>query len=306
MEDAEKRPKITVFGHRGARGIFPENTMEGFRYLRDIGINAVEIDVQNAADRVTVVAHDPHIFRAITRDENGEWVDGENRLIRHTTQHEIDHLNVGTIRAGTDYAARFPDQARLKKAQIPTFATFCEWAATHPDLLLNVEIKSDATNPELTDPPAVIASDVISHLEHHGLTERAILSSFDWRVVHACAARAPDVARGYLTLMQNHGTQMVPNIVDGSLWMDGKTRADYGNSLPQTIAKLGGQVWCPYFEDLTLSDLRHAQNLGLCVNVWTVNDVTDINRMVAMGVDGIISDYPARVENILARTSISC
>ena len=94
---------------------------------------------------------------------------------------------------------------------------------------------------------------------------------------------------------------MVPNIVDGSSWMGGVTRADHDGSLPQTIAALGGKVWCPYFKDLTQDALVRAQNLGLVVNVWTVNTLDDINRMADMGVNGIISDYPARVQNVLAQ-----
>ena len=94
---------------------------------------------------------------------------------------------------------------------------------------------------------------------------------------------------------------MVPNIVDGSSWMGGVTRADHDGSLPQTIAALGGKVWCPYFKDLTQDALVMAQDLGLVVNVWTVNTLDDINRMADMGVNGIISDYPARVQNVLAQ-----
>ena len=74
-----------------------------------------------------------------------------------------------------------------------------------------------------------------------------------------------------------------------------------GGSLPQTISALGGKVWCPYFKDLTQGDLVRAQDLGLVVNVWTVNALDDITRMADMGVNGIISDYPARVQNVLAQ-----
>jgi len=300
MSAAENPLDITVFGHRGARGIFPENTMAGFRYLRDIGVSAVEIDVQNIAGRVPVVAHDPYVAPALTRDCKGAWIADERRLMLHMTAEELAQLDIGATRAGTAYAARFSDQARLSGQRIPTFATFCEWAATQPDLVLNVEIKSHALRPEINDPPDIIAVDVLDMLQAHGLTRRCIVSSFDWRVIHACAAYAPDVKRGYLTLMRSHGTSMEPNIIDGSAWMDGARRSDHNDSLPQTISDLGGQVWCPYFEDLTSQDLKQAQALGLHVNVWTVNKLDDIRRMAEMGVNGIISDYPARVQNILA------
>lgn len=274
--------------------------MSGFRYLRDIGIDAVEVDVQNAANRVTVVAHDPYIAPALARDRQGAWINGAPRPVLQTEITELAALDVGTIRPGSTYAARFPDQARLNQERIPTFATFCEWAATEPSLLVNVEIKSHALKPEINDPPDVLAEDVIHLLTANGLLHRSIVSSFDWRVVHACQRRCPDLKRGYLTLSQSHGTMMEPNLIDGSPWMDGARQADHKDSLPQTIADLGGHVWCPYYEDLNENDLEQARKCGLRVNVWTVNNAEDIHRMVRIGVDGIISDYPARVQNILA------
>ncbi len=305
MNYVDKPRTTTIIGHRGARGIYPENTMAGFRYLRDIGVNAVEIDVQNAAGHVPILAHDLHLVPALTRDYDGAWINDERILMLHMTVEELAKLDVGTICPGTEYAALFPDQARLSGQRIPLFANFCEWAATQSTLLVNVEIKSDAMRPEVFDPPEVIVDGVIDLLEKFGLTQRSIVSSFDWRVIHACAARAPNVTRGYLTLLHSHGTSMVPNIIDGSLWMDGANLSDHNNSLPETIANLGGQVWCPYFEELNHDELVHAQALGLRVNVWTVNDFDDIHRMADMGVDGIISDYPARVENILAKRAIA-
>jgi glycerophosphoryl diester phosphodiesterase len=223
------------------------------------------------------------------------------KLIRITEAKELTKVTAGVPCTGTEYTKQFPDQARPSNRHIPTFATFCKWAAKHPLLTLNVEIKSHAEQTDLYDPPDIIVSDVVDLLERHDLHHRCIISSFDWRVLVACAERAPTVTRGHLTLEQNHGTAMVPNIFDGSPWMSGVTREDHKDSLAQTISALGGKVWCPYFKDLTESELAKAKELGLLVNVWTVNSVSDIIRMAEMGVDGIISDYPARVQNILSQ-----
>lgn len=305
MSSARNPSEIRVIGHRGARGIYPENTMAGFRYLRDIGIDAVEVDAQNAANRVTVVAHDPFISPAFTRDQQGEWINASRQRILHTDANELVSLDVGTIRSGTDYAARFPDQARLTHEPIPLFAKFCEWASKEQSLLVNVEIKSHALNAEINDPPEVLAEDVIRELVANELVHRSIVSSFDWRVIHACARLHPNLRRGYLTLSHSYGTSMTPNLFDGSPWLDGAHPADHQNSLPQTIADLGGQIWCPYFEDLNERDFEQARDCGLLVNVWTVNKSDDIHRMIDIGVDGIISDYPARVQNILAARATS-
>lgn len=295
MGNLAKQRCIQVFGHRGARGIYPENTMAGFQYLHDIGVTAVEFDVQNAANRLSILAHDPHVIL-----DHG----AEAQLVRETTAEQVAQLKVGALRpASTDHIL-FPDQARLPNEKVPTFDRFCAWAADHKPMLLNVEIKSHALNQELYDAPDVIVEDVVDHIERHGLTERCVISSFDWRVLAECARRAPVITRGYLTLEQAHGTTMEPNILDGSAWLDGVSRDDHQGCLARTIADLGGKVWCPFYKDLTAEKLRQAQELGLRVNVWTVNDVADINRMIDMGVDGIITDYPARVQNALAVSGV--
>lgn len=288
--------QITVFGHRGARGIYPENTMAGFQYLHDIGVTAVEVDVQNAAGRLTVLAHDPHVSIA-----DGELDSIQTQLVLDTTTKQLPLLKVGGLRPGSTDFMLFPDQARLPHEQVPTFDTFCRWAVDHTPMLLNIEVKSHGMRSDLYDAPDMIISDVMNLLEYHDLAQRCIISSFDWRVLEACAKRAPDIPRGHLTLEQSHGTTMEPNVIDGSPWLNGVSRADHGGTLPQTIAGLGGKVWNPFFKDLNRESLAIAQNLGLLVNVWTVNDQDDINQMIDMGVNGIISDYPARVQNVLAQ-----
>ncbi len=288
--DAEHH-RVTVFGHRGARGIYPENTMAGFQYLHDIGVKAVEFDVQNAANRLPVLCHDPHVKLC---------KGGSVQLVRETNTDQLRTLKVGGLRPGGNDLTLFPDQAQLPHEQVPTLDTFCKWATAHTAMFLNAEIKSHALNSDLFDPPEVIISDVVDLLEKYELTQRCVISSFDWRVLHACAERAPDIARGFLTLEHSYGTVMEPNVIDGSPWMNGVSRSDHGGALPQTIAAFGGKIWCPFFKDLTEDDLILAKSLGVLVNVWTVNDPVDIDRMIDMGVDGIITDYPARVQNLLA------
>lgn len=185
MTDTQSQRSIRVFGHRGARGVYPENSMAGFRYLQDIGVTAVEIDVQNAAGRLSVLTHDPYL--SIPQENGTKLV---RQLVRHTTAAQIADLPVGAPQAENGYAALFPDQAYLPNERIPTFATFCEWAAQFPQLFLNVEIKSDAAQPDLYDPPEVIIEDVLTLLEQHNLSDRTALSSFDWRVLFACAQKA--------------------------------------------------------------------------------------------------------------------
>ena len=111
MRDHIIRKDITIFGHRGARGIYTENTMAGFRYLNEIGINAVELDVQNAANRVTVIAHDPYVLMPNTVNEKSC-----KKLIRITEAKELTKVTAGAPCTGTEYTKQFPPMPRPEAA----------------------------------------------------------------------------------------------------------------------------------------------------------------------------------------------
>ncbi|MGP9789024.1 glycerophosphodiester phosphodiesterase family protein [Roseinatronobacter sp. NSM] len=285
-----------IYGHRGARGVLPENSMAGFAYLRKIGVTAVELDVQNAKGRVPVILHDPLLPVAHTRDAQGAWLPAAGPKVIDLTVDALRGYDIGRMNPATAYAARYPQQAPHDGARIPTLAEFLDWAQTWPDLLINIEIKSHAHQPELSDAPDILAADVARLVQGAGLGARVVVSSFDWRVLSALRQLAPEIARAHLSFEQpGHET----NIIDGGPLMDGLDRADFDGSLPALIAAQGAKAWCPYFGDLTPARLAQAHALDLAVNAWTVNDDADIRAMVDMGVDGIITDYPARVQHVL-------
>lgn len=285
-----------IYGHRGARGVLPENTMAGFDYLHEIGVTAVELDVQNAKGRVPVILHDPLLPMAHTRDAQGNWLPAPGPKVIDLSVDALRLYDIGRLNGATDYASRYPQQRPLDGARIPTLAEFLDWAQADAGLLINIEIKSHAHQPDLGDPPEFLAEDVAQLVQQFGLSARVVISSFDWRVLSALRRLAPDIARAYLSFEQQ-GQET--NIVDGGALMDGLDRADFGGSLPALIAAQGAKAWCPYFRDLTPARLAEAHALDLAVNAWTVNNDDDIRSMIAMGVDGIITDYPARVQQLL-------
>lgn len=302
MSNPFRRPKgqPLVYGHRGARGVLPENTINGFRYLSDIGAGAVEFDVQNAAGGVPVVVHDPLMPAQLARDPQGAWLPEPGPKIRDMAVAEIQRYDVGRLNPDHSYGTRYPDQQPLDGARIPTLEEVLDWAQDADDMILNVEIKSYATRDDLGDPPAALVDAVLGALTRHGLRSRVVVSSFDWRILSELRRTAPDLARAYLSYAQA-GPDCT--IFEGSPWMDGLSLAQFGGSLPRLIAAQGAQCWCPYFRDVTRETVAEAEALGLAVNVWTVNDATDMRAMRALGVDGIITDYPARLQSVLSEAS---
>lgn len=284
-----------VYGHRGARGVLPENTMVGFEYLRKIGVRAVEIDVQNTADGVPVIIHDPLVPMQLARDAKGHWLPGPGPKIIDLSVDQLLAYDVGRLHPDHPYGARYPDQRPVDGVHVPLLSEFLEWAAQDPEMLVNIEVKSFAHRDDLGDPPQVLAATVRSAVAQHGLDERCLISSFDWRVLSALRDLDPKVARGYLSYEQP-GDECT--VFDGSPFIDGLRLSDHAGSLPRLLAAQGATVWCPYFRDVTPQRLREAHDLGLAVNVWTVNDASDMQAMIDLGVDGVITDYPERLHQL--------
>ncbi|PHQ98892.1 MAG: glycerophosphodiester phosphodiesterase [Marinosulfonomonas sp.] len=292
---------IRLHGHRGARGVMPENTMAGFRHALECGVNAVEFDVQSARDGVPVVTHNPHLMPDMTRDSAGQWLDVKTPPVNSMSLAQIQSYDMGGLQEGTAYGALYPDQAFMTGQRVPTLAQLADLMANpvHADVWLNLEIKSNPLHPEYTPPIPALVSSVLKVVQAHDLLKRCIIQSFDWRILREVALQAPDSVRSYLSVLPATTTPANENIYDGSPWMDGYVLADFDGSLPHLVAAAGGQVWSPYFADLNKADLAEARALGLIVNVWTVNTTQDMDAMIALGVDGIITDYPGRAQRRL-------
>jgi glycerophosphoryl diester phosphodiesterase len=282
-----------VLGHRGARGVLPENTLAGLDYLPGIGVAAAEIDLAVTRDGVPVVVHDPLLDPDKVRGPDGAWLSDGVRVIDLTAA-ELALWDVGGLRPGSVAAGLFPDQRSVPGARVPTLRAVCQWAAARPGFVLTLELKSDPTAPALTPPPADMVAAVLAEVDAAGIGDRVILQAFDWRVLEA--ARGMGVVLSGLSHMEK-------TVRPGSPWLAG--RACGPDDLAGALADTGAQVWCPFRDDLTPERLARARALGLLVHVWTVNDAGDIARFAAMGVDGIITDYPARAVSVLSGMGLS-
>jgi glycerophosphoryl diester phosphodiesterase len=291
---------LEIHGHRGARGVLPENTLSAFAHALGLGVHALEMDVGITRDGVVVVHHDATLNPDTTRNANGDWLARDTRTPIHALRAaELAVLDVGAARPHSAHARRFPAQRALDGERIPTLAQVIALVARagNDAVRFNVEPKITPDAPALTPPPAAFAEAVIGVLRDAGVAARATIQSFDWRVLRHVQALAPEIATGYLSAQREGWDTIVAHGHGPSPWTGGIDADAHGGSVPRMVRAAGGRIWSPDYRDLNAQRLAEAHALGLRVIVWTVNAPRDIARMIALGVDGIISDYPQRVRD---------
>ncbi len=286
---------VRVIGHRGARGLLPENTMLGFDFTLAIGVRALEFDVVLTRDGVPVITHNHRLSPAATRDAQGQWLTGDGPRVSSLTVDELQALDVGGLDGRSTYGQRFPDQAFLNGVHVPRLTDLLDRAAQpdQSDLYLLLELKSDpAASEEIRNR---LVNAVVDDVRSRGLNARTILHSFDWALLDLCRDMAPDMPTSYLSELPQNAD--APG--EDSSKSVGPDYAALSGSVPQAVKAAGGQMWCPYFQDVTPALVAEAHALGLLVTTWTVNEPSDIDAMLDAGVDGIVSDYPGRVQRKL-------
>jgi glycerophosphoryl diester phosphodiesterase len=287
-------------GHRGTRGLAPENTLPAFAKALAIGVNTLETDIAISRDGVLLISHDPALNPDITRGPDGQWLAGRGPVIFHTTAAELARYDVGRLKPGTRYAAQFPEQQPADGARLPTLAALMDLVkrAGNPALRLALETKLTPTAPDDTAAPEPFARALIAAVRDAGLASRVSILSFDWRTLQVVQREAPEIDTVYLTARQRWLDNVGPG--PASPWTAGFALRDHG-SVAKMIKAAGGKVWSSYFGDLDKAQVQEAQALGLQVLAWTVNEPQHIEAMLDLGVDGIVSDRPDRVRTAMAK-----
>lgn len=274
-------PGFDLQGHRGARGLFPENTIEGFRAALALGLRGFELDVGVTRDGAVVLYHDPRLNPDITRGPDGAWLDAPGPLLRDLTRADLLAFDVGRIRPGSAYAALYPDQRPHDGARIPCLADLLALPGA-PRLLIELKLFPD--HPDWTVSPEEMVERVLREVDAADALDRVAVQSFDWRAPRHARRIRPRVATGWLTRAET--------VAAPALWWGVDARPGDFDAVPDRVAAEGGGVWTPSHAELTPSCLARAHALGLRVVPWTVNEPARMAALAAWGVDGIITDRP--------------
>ncbi len=255
-------------GHRGARGLEPENTILAFKKALDLGVNTLELDVVITKDHKVVVSHEPWLNYELTLDADGNTISEDEALAFNIYANKykvIKKYDVGSL--GNP---KFPEQRKVKtyKPLLSEVINYVE--AVNSDILYNIEIKSTPADEAKGFQPSVneFSDLLISELKKANLPlDRVVVQSFDPRVLEYLHQTYPEYTLSFLTYQD-----------------DFKTNMKQLSFVPE--------IYSPYYPLLNNNEVEIIHNKNMKVIPWTVNKKQEMISLLNMGVDGIITDYP--------------
>jgi glycerophosphoryl diester phosphodiesterase len=296
-----------LIGHRGARGLWPENTLAGFAHALDLGVSGIELDCGMTGDGIAVVTHDPELNPDLTRNAQGDFLPGTGAAVAALSYAQLSAYDVGRLRPGSAYAARFPEQRPHDGEHIPRLSEVLSLvrARGRGRVQVCIEIKTFPEEPRRTAAPEALVAAVRQAVEQARATRMVAILAFDWRVLRAAQGQMPEVATMALTQEQPGEDTVRMGAESPSPWLGGLDPADFGGGIARLVQASGARSWGPDYRDLTAERVEQAHGLGLRVVPWTVNERADMERMLAYNVDGMISDRPDRLRALLGERNIA-
>lgn len=285
-----------VQGHRGARGLWPENTLAGFAHALELGVTTLEMDLGVTRDGAVVVAHDPFVNPKLCLGPDGAPLAGERGpLLRDLTLQEVQAYDCGSLNPDP---TRFPEPPRvnLPGQRIPTLREVFALVRERGDerVRFSVEIKTRPGEDD-TLPLSEFVAAVVGVLRDEGDVARATVEAFDWRALILAKQLEPELQTAALL------AQLDP------LWQAGLDAQETGGVLGM-LERLSGSidVFSPWWRMLVPGDdylgveVSEYQAAGFRVVPWTVNAPEPMRALLRLGVDGLITDYPDRLLAALA------
>jgi glycerophosphoryl diester phosphodiesterase len=266
-----------------------------------MGVDTLELDMGVTKDGVVVVSHERGLNPDLARAQDGRYVAAPGTPFVKLTLAQVKKYDVGQIRPGSDYAARFPDQLAVPGTRIPTLAEVFALVRRSGDrhVRLNIETKIDPNHPDESPDPEHFVATVLAVLRRENFADRVMIESFDWRTLQLVQKQAPSIPTVYLTQEQKPEENIYRD--QPSPWTAGFDPLKYAGSVPRAVKAAGGTIWSPLYEDVDSASIKEAHKLGIKVVVWTVNKAEDMARLMDMGVDGIISDNPDVLRTVAAK-----
>ncbi|MDT3401903.1 glycerophosphodiester phosphodiesterase family protein [Mucilaginibacter terrae] len=268
-----KYPAFFKIGHRGTRGLMPENTIPAMIKAIELGCNTIEFDVHITKDGKVVVYHDASFNPEYTQMPDGSEIATDDR--KKYTFYQMDYADIRKFKIGLKKYPAFPEQQQMN-LYAPLLSEMIDsvelYTKTHklPKVNYLLEIKSSAATDGFEQPaPKVVVDKLMADVKSKKLGDRLIIQSFDMRPLQVLHKKYPKVALGFLT-------------------------GDYKTSIDKNLADLGfiPQFYNPHYGMVTPEMVSACHNKNMLICPWTVNEIADMKKVKALKVDGIITDYP--------------
>lgn len=275
---AQYIPKFDVQGHRGARGLRPENTIPAFLIALDSGVTTLELDVVITKDKQVVVSHEPWMSPSICLDPTGNPIPEKSE--KKFNIYQMTYAEVKAFDCGSKGNEKFPEQQKIKTVK-PLLSDVIIAVDVHTknftqyEVDYNIEIKSSPEGDGKFHPSVQEYSDIVYKLLDQYLPlERIVIQSFDFRVLKYWRDQYPEIRLAAL----------VENL----------------KSVETNLNDLGfsPSIYSPHYKLLTKEKVDYLHHRRIRVIPWTVNEVSEMLSMKGMGTDGFITDYPDRARKI--------
>lgn len=301
--------------HRGGRDVRPENTLYSYTYAIELGATSIECDMQLTKDGQIVMSHNPILNSDITRDENGNYIENNKYDIRLMTVDELKKFDVGVMdpNCGEYYDLHGKIQFTYD-AKIPTLEELMQLIQSYGDknIVLNIETKSypdpaSAGYKNNADPKKFV--EVFNNIvKKYDMEDRVVLQSFDWQTLIEMKKLNPNISTSALWQEQPSWGRDSESLrryeKKKSPWLGGLDIKDYQGNPVKAAHAIGADIISPYYTEISKQDVDEAHSLGMKVVPWTVNNEKDMNMLLDMGVDGIISDKPWLLKQVLEKRNI--
>ena len=265
---------IDIQGHRGCRGLLPENTIPAFKKAIEMGVHTLELDVAVSKDNIVVVSHEPFMSRTICLDPNGNEIPKSDDKKRNLYQMSFESIK--QFDCGTKFHPRYPKQEKIKTYK-PSLDEVLKVSKTiNPNIKYNIEFKARPKYDGIFTPnPKEFVQLVLDVVNDNEVFKKTNLQSFDLRILEEIKLQSPNMKVAILI--------------------------DRNESISEKLKQLSykPEIISPYFKLLNEEIVASFQNDNYLIIPWTVNSAKDIKQMMDYHVDGIITDYPDRLLDLL-------
>ena len=266
--------QIDIQGHRGCRGLMPENTLPAFEKAIDLGVHTLELDLAISKDRKVVVSHEPYINRLFCLDTLGKEIFLKDSISFNLFKMTYQEIKV--FDCGTKMFSRFTEQQKMKTYKPLLSEVFKMVKAKNSKVKFNIEIKSDPKYDDIYTPkPEEFVRLVLELIYNYDVFELTNLQSFDLRILEEVKRQAPKMKVALL-------------VGEFEVIKDKLARLSYS---PEILS--------PYFKLLDEKTVKNYRAEGFIIVPWTLNTIEDMQLMIRYNVDGIITDYPNRLIKLL-------